>query len=316
MTGGRSVSGGRRRGFALLAVLWVVVTSAAIAVAMTLAARATIATARNRIDFARARWQAAGCAERARLAADRILSSGATADAPGPTWRSLDVRMYASSLLASAPCKITVLPVGATANVNILDAEMLGAILVAAGVTGARNDSLVDALLDWRDPDDVPRARGAEREWYDAHSRPGPRNGPLADTSELRLIRGFENLGTGALLGVEPGRIALSHASPALLAALPGMSAEAAAVVVETRARGGDLDNLLLLLGARLSSTARDALRRGYVDLTRLTTPEPEGWFVSARASPPGSRVVAEVELKLVRAGMRAAVVRRRTQWR
>ena len=117
------------------------------------------------------------------------------------------------------------------------------------------------------------------------------------------------------LLGVEPGRIALSHASPALLAALPGMSAEAAAVVVETRARGGDLDNLLLL-GTRLSSTARDALRRGYVDLTRLTTPEPEGWFVISRASPPGSRVVAEVELKLVRAGMRAAVVRRRTQWR
>lgn len=316
MTGRRSMSASQRRGFALLAVLWVVVTSAALAVSMTLAARASIATARNRIDFARARWQAAGCAERARLTADRILSSGATPDAPRPPWRSLDVRMYASSLLASAPCKITVVPVGATANVNILDQETLGAVLVAAGVTGARNDSLVDALLDWRDPDDVPRERGAEREWYAANNRPAPRNGSLADTSELRLIRGFENLAsTGALLGVEPGRIALSHASPALLAALPGMSAEAAAVVVETRARGGDLDNLLLL-GAGLSSTARDALRRGYVDLTRLTTPEPEGWFVIARASPPGSRVVAEVELKLVRAGMRAAVVRRRTQWR
>ena len=316
MTGRRFVSASQRRGFALLAVLWVVVTSAALAVSMTLAARATIATARNRMDFARARWQAAGCAERARLVVDRILSSGATPDAPRPPWRSLDVRMYASPLLASAPCKITVVPVGTTANVNVLDSATLGAVLVAAGVAGARNDSLVDALLDWRDPDDVPRERGAEREWYDAKNRPAPRNGPLADTSELRLVRGFESLATtSTLLGVEPGRIALSHASPALLAALPGMSAEAAAVLVDTRAKGGDLDNLLLL-SAKLSRTAGEALRRGYVDLTRLTTAEPEGWFVITRASAPGSRVVAEVEIKIVRAGTRSAVVRRRTRWR
>ena len=316
MSRSRPVPARRRRGFALLAVLWVLVSGAALAFSMSLAARTAVATARNRMDFARARWQAAGCAERARLVVDETLSAGPLSDAPRPPWRSLDVRVLASPLLASAPCEIAVEPVGKTVNVNALDRETLGAVLVAASIRGPRNDSLVDALLDWRDPDDVPREHGAEREWYDARKRPAPRNGPFADVSEIRLVRGFDNLPPiSALVGVEPGRIALSHASPALLAALPGMSAEAVAVLVDIRAKGGDLDNLLLL-GARLSGTARELLRRRYVDLTRLTTAEPEGWVVSARTSPTGSRVVADVEMKLVRAGTRSAVVRWRTRWR
>jgi general secretion pathway protein K len=53
--------------------------------------------------------------------------------------------------------------------------------------------ALADALADWIDPDDVPRPRGAERDWYLGETPPRvPRNAPLATLGELGLVRGFD----------------------------------------------------------------------------------------------------------------------------
>ncbi|MDB4949022.1 MAG: hypothetical protein JWM27_1671, partial [Gemmatimonadetes bacterium] len=60
MTGRRRDS---RRGFALLAVLWILVGAAALGLAVALSGRSAVAAAQNRVDLARARWAAAGCAE-------------------------------------------------------------------------------------------------------------------------------------------------------------------------------------------------------------------------------------------------------------
>ncbi|NUO62128.1 MAG: hypothetical protein HOQ30_09335 [Gemmatimonadaceae bacterium] len=57
-----------RRGFALPAVLWVIVGVSAISLAGTLAARESVATAQNRVDHTRAAWRAEGCLEIARAA--------------------------------------------------------------------------------------------------------------------------------------------------------------------------------------------------------------------------------------------------------
>jgi type II secretory pathway pseudopilin PulG len=52
-------------------------------------------------------------------------------------------------------------------------------------------DDVSDAILDWIDTDDTPRANGAESEYYNALS-PGytPRNGPPVTIEELLLVRG------------------------------------------------------------------------------------------------------------------------------
>src|SRR5437773_12145890 len=51
---------------------------------------------------------------------------------------------------------------------------------------------LADALADWIDADDVPRPRGAERDWYLAQTPPRvPRNTPFASVGELALVRGI-----------------------------------------------------------------------------------------------------------------------------
>lgn len=51
---------------------------------------------------------------------------------------------------------------------------------------------MADALLDWIDADDEPRAFGAEANWYlDSNSNVKPPNHPIRDWNELVYIRGF-----------------------------------------------------------------------------------------------------------------------------
>lgn len=52
--------------------------------------------------------------------------------------------------------------------------------------------AVIDALLDWLDPDDLRRPLGAEREYYMALKPPyAPKNGPLDSLGEMLLIKGF-----------------------------------------------------------------------------------------------------------------------------
>jgi general secretion pathway protein K len=299
------------RGFALVAVLWVVVAVGALALVARLAARDAVASTGNRVELARARWEAEGCAERARAAIDRALDAARTEGPYGPTWPGID-RVVAESPL-TAGCAVGLEPVGATLDANRAEAETLRRLFEAAGAGAARADSLADALLDWRDADDQPRPLGAERAWYAGERRPGPRNAPFADPLELRRVRGMDRLpGADTLLGVEPGRVALNHAPAAVLGALPGLSAEAAARLIEMRQRGELLPELSALEG-RLSPAGREAMLRSFPALSAATTTQPDAWVLVSRVSRGTPAVTAVIELKLVRAGARAAVVRERT---
>jgi type II secretory pathway component PulK len=171
----------------------------------------------------------------------------------------------------------------------------------------------VDALLDWRDADELPRQFGAERAWYVGQGRAPPRDGPLADPRELARVKGFERLaGLDSLLDVEPARVDLNHAPLAALAALPGFTEEALSRIAEQRLRGVPLADLLAF-SATLSPGARAALLARYADLARLATTEPDAWILTSRAQQGEPPISAVLELRLVRAGTRAGVVRRRT---
>lgn len=53
--------------------------------------------------------------------------------------------------------------------------------------------SLVQVLVDWLDPDDEARSGGAEaREYSEIGRAYKPRNGPLLDLSELKMLKGFD----------------------------------------------------------------------------------------------------------------------------
>jgi type II secretory pathway component PulK len=76
-------------------------------------------------------------------------------------------------------------------NINVADEFILRQGLVSIGVDAGAHPTIVEAILDWRDPDDIPRVSGVESAYYLSLSPPHfAKNGPLDDLSELLLVRG------------------------------------------------------------------------------------------------------------------------------
>ncbi len=102
------------------------------------------------------------------------------------------------------------------------------------GEAGAR--ALLDALIDWLDPDDHEHDRGAESSYYGGLNPPyACRNGPMHYLDELRLVKGFDHKvlygdpdqGKEGILPYitvagDDGRININTAPPAVLQALNG----------------------------------------------------------------------------------------------
>lgn len=312
------------KGFALLAVLWIMTGVAVLGLGLSLTARGAIATSRNRMELTRAGWRAEDCVERARVViADALQSGEARNISPATPRLRLDEITLVSPLVMECPGTVTFGPVGMAVNLNETTDDALRRLLLWQGTPPAQIDSLVDALLDWRDGDDTPRPHGAEREWYERQGRSPPRNGPLAHTDELVRIRGFDAWGAAvqsgrdsleSLFTVEPGRIILERAPAAVLASLPGITEETIARLMERRLRGAPPLSEVLALGGELSATSRDSLHRHYAELVQLITLEPDAWLLTTRSPrADGTGPGATIEVRLVRAGTRAAVVRRRT---
>jgi hypothetical protein len=204
-------------------------------------------------------------------------------------------------------------PAGARLDVNAADADELRRLFVADGFLAAQADSLTDAVLDWRDADDQPRPGGIESAGYRAAGMEAPRNGPFADVRELARVRGLAAVrGLDTLLTAEPGRVLLDRAPRAVLASLPGFTSEAVARLEEVRSRTGRAPELAALADG-LSPAGRDVILRAYQDLAGITAPEPDAWIVTARGHAGTPPVAAALEVRLVRAGPRAAIVRRRS---
>lgn len=304
-----------RCGFALLAVLWVLVGVASLSLVAQIAGREALASTRNRIALTRASWIAEDCAERARAAIGDVLAEPSSpAIAQGDVWATLDRAVVASPLLANSPeCSVAMIAAGSVLDANIVDHETLDRLWAALGMDLGKADSLSAAFLDWRDTDTLTRPLGAESAWYVAQGLLPPRDGPFAHVRELRRVRGLEGVAhVDSMLGVEPGRVVLERAPRAVLLALPGLSVEAVDRIEEMRARDVRIGDLLTLGGA-LSPESRRMLYERYPDLVALTTAEPDAWLLVATGTNGSPAVSATLELRLVRAGWRAAIVRRRT---
>ena len=302
-----------RRAFVLLAVLWVMVGVSTLGVGIALVARRAVATARNRIAARRAAWIAEGCTSRAQATIAEGLGDHDGAASDSTAWRSLVFALHASRLLDDSGCNVTLRAAGSALDINAVDGGTLARLLRALGTAPAEGDSLVDAILDWRDTDDAPRPFGAERAWYGARHRPLPRDGPFADIRELDLVRGTSTVpGLDTLLGTEKGRVSLNDAPLPVIAALPGFTREAVALVAEHRARHAPLTDLLTW-ASELSPGARDTLESHFGELVQLSTTTPDAWVLTSRGTAGEPPITEVVELRLVWAAPRAAVVRRRT---
>ena len=281
-----------RRGFALLTVLWALVALATLAGASASLARRGTSVTRNRVLLARAGWAREACGEilSARFAADRTVRAVDTIELGRGTW-----------------CRAVVSDPAAAVNVNLVDAELLRRLL---------GDSLADPLLDWRDADTVPRPLGAESEWYAKRGRTLPRDGLLADVAELRLVRGFELVPARVLEGLTTrgtGRLDPSLVPAAVLAALPGIDAEARETLVARRSAGRPVLSLDDLISS-VSPSSRRPMLAAYRDLAQLFAFAPAQLVARVEGGVRGTPLISAAILTLVPVEGRLALIARETE--
>jgi type II secretory pathway component PulK len=276
---------------AFLTVLWVltlVSTAAAMALSMT---RIGSDTSRNRLLLLRAAWAREACVEilLARYAERALIAETERVDLGRKTW-----------------CRATVEDAATKLDVNKVPPEMLRAIL--------GSDSLTDALLDWLDPDDVPRRHGAELSWYRSRGRRPPRNGPLADVAELALVAWFDSATVAALhprLTVRgPERININMAPPGVLVALPGLRPEAVSLILHRRALKRSIESTDELLSL-LSEAARQTLASQYQQFTRYAEFAASQVAVRVEGGVTGATPTSVSRLSVVPVPGRLAVIRR-----
>jgi len=220
------------RGVALLLVLWSLVLLGTLALAFSWSMRTEALAARNGIDEARAYFQARTGVNRAimllaTLSPDNVLAA-AIAGEDGDA--AYEVRVESES---------------GKVDVNLVTEEVLLEILKKGGLPEEEAESVRDAILDWRDADDVARPRGAERAEYAQMPEPvTPRNGKIRSVEELMYVKGVTKDFHAAFLsrvftarGNSP-KVNFLRAPEIVLRSLPGVSAEAADRIVASRAEG------------------------------------------------------------------------------
>jgi type II secretory pathway component PulK len=262
----------RRRGFALLAVLWTL-AAVTLAVGGTLAALQDGARAsRNRILLARGRWAAEACLAiaGARWEAGRWADS-ATIDLGRTTrcaWHAQDP--------------------AARLNLNTADPTVLQRLFLSVGMPVEQASALLDSVLVHR------------------------RVAPFASPEQLRDVAAVPDALLALLTVDGSGSVNANAAAPQVLAALPGLGAEAIEVIVSRRASGRPLSSLDGLVAA-LSPVARAALLSEYAALARLLvfspaqlTVEAAGWVAVDSTAPR-----ATIEVVVVPLPARLAVIRR-----
>jgi type II secretory pathway component PulK len=185
-----------RSGAALLVVLAVVASLSVTAMTARLGARDAQLLVSNRMAREVALWAARSCVAQGRSLVDRAMTISDPFEAE-TVWANLDLvleQVQANRFSQEHICELELIPSGGRLDVNSASPEQLARLFRNLGLSEALSDSLSDALLDWRDVDDIPAPSGAERQWYQAVQLPGPRNAALLNDVEIFHIRGFASL--------------------------------------------------------------------------------------------------------------------------
>ena len=171
----------RERGFALLVVLWSLVLLTLIVTHLTMTARTEARIAANLDNNAAAEAAADGAVHEAIF---RLLDS---ADDRWQADGSLHMVRF-----DGAETSLRIRSEDGKINPNIASQNLMRALLEASGAEPAQADSLAAAILDWREPGNMPRPGGAKLEEYrSADLDYGPPGAPFETLDELKRVLGM-----------------------------------------------------------------------------------------------------------------------------
>jgi general secretion pathway protein K len=213
---------GRQRGIVLVVVLWLVVLITVIGSSHARNMRIETTLAFNHVGTAKARALAEAGINRAIM--ELFVSNTDTRWPLNGTARQIQ--------LDSGRVNIAIRDASGLLDLNTADPAQLEAVLEAAGTEEATRLRLVDAILDWRDKDQLRRLHGAEDSDYrHAGLDWGSRDGLFASVDELRYVLGmtpelFEQLAPYLTVHSGQSDVNLKYAPPWLFSALTSRELE------------------------------------------------------------------------------------------
>lgn len=246
----------KRRGFALLAAIWLVVAIATVALQFALEARERRLLGINTAERGKGRAAAIGALNASQAALEAALRQGpGTGNARTAGLRRADPWLDADSvfsgviLVDSIPVEVQTLDLGTQLNINTMGEAQLRNFFSFALRDFATADRLSQAILDWRDADSIPRSNGAERDDYIRDGRLAlPTNQTFREVSDLLNVAGMT---PEIYERVEPylttrgsGVVNVNSADTLVLKAVPGMTDQMLAQILSQRGMGRRISNL------------------------------------------------------------------------
>lgn len=195
---------GSQAGIAMILVLGAVIVLTAIVAGFSYSMKVEARLAQNYQSDAEMQWMARSGVELARyiLAQEMLAPGGRNYDALNQKWAG-GVGNLTNDALAGISLTDNIIGRGRFAikitdqerrfNINAADRFVLQQALIMMNVDASLQGTLIDSILDWRDPDNDPGLNGAESD--DFYLRQDPpyfaKNGPIDDLSELLLVKGM-----------------------------------------------------------------------------------------------------------------------------
>jgi len=214
----------RQRGIALVVVLWLVVLITVIGSSHARNARIETSLAFNHVGTAKARALAEAGINRAIM--ELFVSDTALHWPFDGTAHQIR--------LGSGSVNIEIRDASGLLDLNRAEPVQLGTVLDAAGAEEAMRQQLVDAILDWRDKDQLRRLHGAEdNDYRHAGLDWGARDGLFSSVDELRYVLGmthelFERLAPYLTVHSSQRDVNLQYAPPWLTSVLTNREPETA----------------------------------------------------------------------------------------
>ncbi len=253
------------KGTSLVTVLWIIAVISIVSFTLAASVRVEVASEMDSIDSERAFYMAKGAAETVFYAQSaKVEISGEHS----PVRFEKGIYRFPFS---GGEAQVRMEGAANRIDINSASDRLLASLFDSVGVDHETRNSLVDSVLDWRDPDDIRHLYGAEVGDYDQPKGESglklPANGPFGAIDDLLLVKNmtpdvfygrFISVngeyrrvpGLRELIALEGGeRVNVNAASADVLLALPDMLPDVAKKIVELR-------------GERFFDNAEDLTRR------------------------------------------------------
>ena len=219
------------RGVALVGVLWLLVLLSLIALNLSTGSRTELQLASN-----------ARLAASARHVAEAGVNWGVWSLMQADTAGWLADGSVRSLELDGVSVEVALFDEQGKIDLNEADPLLLVGLFESVGLSEREALAQADAILDWRDEDELLRPAGAEEEQYRAAGLLGPANQPFEQVEELRQVLGMSE---ALYQQVLPALTLLSNkaevnpmvAPREVLLALPGIRPESIDSYIEERRR-------------------------------------------------------------------------------